>query len=269
MRTRRRRTVVAHPAIHCDEQRALSPRVFVAVRLLLARPLRRQVTAWNMLRAGDEIDADVVRHFRVVAIERRVDERRSASTAPIFAGRIGIEDLRPLVRSEFHQYPVSLAAHRIVLIEIEVGKQRRHEKAETIRPRKARIEVGAARGACDVRDHAIESAAILFVGVEALVEKFAQEAAVLRGTKSINVTRCDRTALSVFDRGCHVAQRRKSEARNDGALGLVAQLIEMAWLVAALEIERGNIEHQLPVLQAAELPLVARNRARRAEKAIA
>src|SRR4029077_15372548 len=105
--------------------------------------------------------------------------------------------------------------------------------------------IAAARRACNMRDHAIEGAAILFVGVETLVEKFPQEAAVLRWTEGINVTRRDRTASLVLDRGSHVAQRRKSQARNDGALGLVTQLIKMAWLVAALEIEPGNVGHQL------------------------
>jgi len=39
-----------------------------------------------MLRAGDEIDANVVRYFRVIAaIERGVDERGGAATAPVFA----------------------------------------------------------------------------------------------------------------------------------------------------------------------------------------
>src|SRR5262249_32998828 len=181
----------------------------------------------------------------------------------------GIENLRALVRSEFHQDPISLAGHRIVLIEIEIGKQRRHKESETIRPRKTRIEVAAARGARDVRDHAIEGATILFVGVEALVKKLPQEAPVLRATEGVGVPGRDRPALLVLHRRCHVAQRRKSEASNDGALGLVAQLIEMAGLVAALEIERGNVGYQLPVPHAAELPLVARNGARRAEKTIA
>src|SRR5205807_6149567 len=135
--------------------------------------------------------------------------------------------------------------------------------------RKARIEIAAARGACDVRDHAIEGPAILFVGVEAFVEKLPQQATVLRGAEGISVTCRNRPALLVLHRRCHVAQRRKSEASNDGALRLVTQLIKMAWLVAALEIERGIIGHHLAVLHAAELPLVARNDARRAEKAIA
>src|SRR5262249_16224180 len=101
-----------------------------------------------------------------------------------------------------------------------------------------------------------------------LIKKFPQEAAVLRGTEGISVTCCDRTALLMLHRRCHVAQRRKSDASNDGAVRLVAQLIKMTWLVAALEIERGNVGHQLPVLHAAELPLIARNGAGRAEKAI-
>src|SRR5262249_8300787 len=195
-----------------------------------------------MLRAGDQIDAHIVWHFRVVdAIKRRVDERGRAAAAPVFAGRIGIENLRALVRSEFHQYPIRLAGHRIVLVKIEIGEQRRHEKAETVRPRKARIEVAAARGACDVRDHAIESATVLFGGVETLIKNFPKEAAVLRGTEGISVRCCDRTALLMLPRRCHVAQRRKSDASNDGAVRLVAQLIKMTWLVAALEIERGNV----------------------------
>src|SRR5215468_10306380 len=151
-----------------------------------------------MLRAGDQIDADVVWHFRVVAaIERRMDERGRAAAAPVFTGRVGVENLRALVRSEFHQYPIRLAGHRIVLVKIEIGKQRRHEKAETVRPRKARIEVATARGACDVGDRTVERATILFVGVEALVEKLPQEATVLRGTEGISITRRDRPALLV------------------------------------------------------------------------
>src|SRR2546430_9383043 len=55
----------------------------------------------------------------------------------------------------------------------------------------ARIEIAAARGACDVRDHAIEGPAILFVGVEAFVEKLPQQATVLRGAEGISVTRSE------------------------------------------------------------------------------
>src|SRR5262249_15696433 len=95
----------------------------------------------------------------------------------------------------------------------------------------------AGPGASDMGDHAIEGAAIRFVGVEALVEKLPQEAPVLRGTEGISITRRDRPAWLVLHRQCHVAQCRKSEARNDGALRLVAQLVEMPRLVAILEIE--------------------------------
>src|SRR5258705_459336 len=80
-----------------------------------------------------------------------------------------------------------------------------------------------------------------FVGVEPWEEKWPEQAPVLGGTEGISLRCRNRPALLVFHRRCHVAQCRKSQARNDGALGLVTQLIKMAWLVAALEIERGNI----------------------------
>ena len=120
-----------------------------------------------------------------------------------------------------------------------------------------------------MRDHAIEDATILFVGVETLVEKLPQEAAVLRGTEGISITCRNWPGLLVLHRRCHVAQRCERQTRNDGALRLIAQLIEMAWLVAALEIERGNVGHHLAVPHAAELPLVARNGLWRTKKAIA
>ena len=120
-----------------------------------------------------------------------------------------------------------------------------------------------------MRDHAIEQATILFVGVEALVEKLPQEATVLRGAEGISITRPDRPPLLVLHRRCQVAQCRKSEASNDGALRLIAQLIEMAGLVAAFEVERGDVGDDRAVLHAAELPLIARNGSWRAKKAIA
>ena len=104
-------------------------------------------------------------------------------------------------------------------------------------------------------DHAVEGAPVLLVGVETLVEEFAQEAAVLRGAEGISVARRDRPGLLMLHGRRHVAQRRKAEPGNHGALGLVAQLIDMAGLIAALEIERGDVGHHLPVLDAAELPL--------------
>src|SRR5262249_61267110 len=71
---------------------------------------------------------------------------------------------------------------------------------------KRRLSAAVARGAGDVRGRAIEGAPGFLVGVEALIEKSPQEAAVLRGTEGITVTCGDRTALLILHRRCHVAQ---------------------------------------------------------------
>src|SRR6266436_3322199 len=86
-----------------------------------------------------------------------------AAAAPVFAGRIGVEDLRTLLRREVHQQPVGLAGHRIVLVQIEIGKQRGHEETEAIGSGETRVEISATCRARDIGNHAVEGAPVPFV----------------------------------------------------------------------------------------------------------
>jgi hypothetical protein len=125
--------------------------ILVSIRPLLSRPLRRQIVAGNMLRAGEQIDADIVGHFRICeAVKGGMGKGCGATAAPVLAGRVRVKNLWTLVRRELHQNPISLARHRIELIEIEIRKQRCDEEAEPVWPRKARVKVGTAGRARDI-----------------------------------------------------------------------------------------------------------------------
>ena len=85
-----------------------------------------------------------------------------------------------------------------------------------------------------MRHDGVEGAPVLLVGIEALVQKLPQQAAILRWTKRINVTRGDRDVLPILDRGSEVPQRGETDTGDDRPGGLIAQFVEMAGLKAPL-----------------------------------
>ena len=71
--------------LHCGQKGTLGPGVFVSIRLLRPRTLRRQIPTRNVLRARKQVDANVVGYARIGgAVERRVGQRGRATAAPVF-----------------------------------------------------------------------------------------------------------------------------------------------------------------------------------------
>src|SRR5262245_27203490 len=97
----------------------------------------------------------------------------SATAAPIFVRRVGVEDFWTVLGCEPHQNSVRLARHWIVLIEIKKWEQRCLEKPEPVWASKARVEIAAARSTRDVCKYAVQRASILFINVKTFVEELA------------------------------------------------------------------------------------------------
>ena len=77
--------ILANPTVEGDQKRSLRETVLVAIRLLRARALRRQITAGYVLGAGEEINPNVFRLLDVVAaVESGVYQCSRTSTAPVF-----------------------------------------------------------------------------------------------------------------------------------------------------------------------------------------
>src|ERR1700704_5649119 len=91
-----------------------------------------------------------------------------------------------------------------------------------------------------MRDHAVEGSPVLLIGVETLVEELSQETPILRWAEGVGIPRRDRPGLLVFYRRCHVAQSREPKPGDDGALRLVAHLVDVPRLITALKIKRGE-----------------------------
>src|SRR3954447_21068857 len=119
-----------------------------------------------------------------------------------------------------------------------------------------------------MRDHTVESTPVALVDIKTFVEKLSQETSILRWAVGIGIPRPDRPGLLVFDRRCHVAQSREPKPGNDGTLRLVAHLVDVPWLIAILEIKRGDVRNNYPVFHPPKLPLLARNGPRRTEKPV-
>ena len=203
-----------------------------------------------MLSAGKQIDADVFRLGCVgIAVERGVSERCGSAATPIFDRRIGVKNLRLLLGRQLHKDAVGPAGKRIVLVAIEIRKQRGCEIGEAIGPCEARIEVAAARGTGDLRHHRIEGSLIVLVGVKSFIQELPQEPSVLRWAECIGIARHDRACLLMFHGGSKIAQCGKANAGYDIARGVIAQLIEMPRRKTAFEIKGGDIRYDLAVLQ--------------------
>src|SRR4029453_7861819 len=121
MRAWRWSDAVAYPTVHRNQEGSQRPRILIAVRLQLTLSLRREIAAGHVLRTGEQINSDVVRHCRVlVPVERRVSKRGSTARTPIFDRRICIKDFRTLIRLEPHQNPADSTSHRIPLVKIKI-----------------------------------------------------------------------------------------------------------------------------------------------------
>ena len=243
-------TAGAHPAFHRHQQRAVGPRIIVRVRPLLSLALRGEIAARDMLRAGKQIDADIVRqHGILLAVERRMGEGRGAAAAPVFAGGVGVEDFRTRRFGQLGQQPIGLAGHRIALRQIEEREQRRLEESKAVGSGEARVEIVAPRRSGDMGDDAVERRPALRVGVEALVEKLAQEPPVLRGAECQGVAHRRQRDGLMLQRRRQIAQSRKPEACDRRVLRLVAQLVDVAGRKPVGEIQCGCVGHHRAVAQ--------------------
>ena len=145
------------------------------------------------------------------------------------------------------------AGHRIALFRVGEGKGRRRELAQRGGRRPSPVEVDP-RGAGDVRHHGIEHLAVALVGIEALIEKIAEESAALRGAERVGVFRRGDRVGRVLEPRRGIPHGDESQTGNRRIRGGVRQLVGAARLEPALE--RDDVARQLP--------LVARDRGRRA-----
>src|SRR6185503_14011061 len=113
--------------------------------------------------------------------------------------------------------------------------------------REAMIEAAPAR-ACDVRPQSVEDAVALFVGIEAIVEKLAQEAAALRSTEADGSLRLA-MLLHISD---VIADGGRAQTRHGRILCGIDHVVNAARLEA-----RGVFDTSSTGL---ELPLIARYR---------
>ena len=111
------------------------------------------------------------------------------------------------------------------------GKRSARVLIEPDRLRESRVEVGAA-GAGDVRHHAVEDPAALFVGVESVVQEQPQEPAALRRAEDVEVSAARRhhRAVAVFHRRGDIANRGQTDAGHRRILRAIAQLVNSSGL---------------------------------------
>ena len=154
---------------------------------------RRKRTG-EVLQAGEVIDADVVRDGRIVlSVGADMNERGGA--APIFVGGVGEENPgHDFFRGSAVEQSSGLAGHGIFLGLIGErenirGKENRRSGLRIARRLGETIVEAAAAGSGNVGENAVERDSSLFVGVEALVEKVAQKAPVLRNAFAIDARR--------------------------------------------------------------------------------
>src|SRR5262245_4383295 len=126
------------------------------------------------------------------------------------------------------------------------------------------IEAASAR-ARDVCIDSVEDFAILFVGVESLIEKVSQEPSGLRNAEAIRTPDAQRSVIGVLQiRNC-VPHGCQSKANDRRVLGAIDHFIYLARLEAAVEINVSRIRNRLSVNHPGKPPLTARDRLARAK----
>ena len=108
-------------------------------------------------------------------------------------------------------------------------------------------------------EDAIERHAALFVGVESLIEKIAQEAAVLRDAFAVNATGWRDGLRIVFGIGSKIADCGEAEPGYDWILRDVNIFVDFAWLKAAPQMDVAVAGDELAVDGLCELPSGARD----------
>ena len=129
------------------------------------------------------------------AVGCRVNERGRSPTAPILDAGVGIEDLRLMIAGA-RRCRARLRPHRSTgsrcLVSAK-GNEVAVNWPSAVGVAQRRLFRSIRRGAGDVRHDGIEHLTVSFVGIEALVEKIAKEAAALGAAERVGVfRRCGR-----------------------------------------------------------------------------
>ena len=263
-----RKGVAAHPRVHVGDHGA--PEIFDRERRLrllpeqIAFPSFGRERAGKMLQAGEVIDADVFGERSVVfAVGAGVNERGGA--APIFVRSVGEKNPgHDFVGDGAVEQARRLSGDRICLGLIGEGKDVGGEKDGRGRLRVARrlgetvVEAAAARSG-DVGENAVERDPSLFVGIETLIEKVAQEAAVLRNAFAVDAGRGSDGIGSVLGIGGEVANRGEAAAGDDGVGDDINVFVNLARLKTAVQMDMPVAGCEFAVDGVGKLPFGAGN----------
>ena len=265
---RRRRPAFAGPAVHGEEEGALSPAEVVGVGALLSDRHARGESRGAVLGAGVHIDADVVRDPGVLAgVNGGVDQARGA--APVFVRGVRVEDPRIERLALASQQPQGEPRLRIGLLHIGEGEDVRrvelvHVGVGVARGLREAVVEAAAAAAGHVGDHPVEHPAALFVAVEPVEHEGPQEAAALGDPEADgagDVAGGDPEFLGAVmaEQGHEVADAGRPEAHQRRVVGPVHHLVDPVRLEPAVQVHRAVVGDHRAVLDPAEAPLVARD----------
>src|SRR5208337_2873021 len=206
----------------------------------------------KMLQPGEMIDADVVGDHRVVfAVGVRVNESRHA--APIFIRRVGEENPgHGFVGGGAIEQAATFPGDWIFLRLIGEGEDVGGKENGRVGLRVARrlsetVVEAAAASSGHVGENAVERDASVFVGIEPLIEKVPQKAAVLRYAFAIDALRWSQRVGSVLGVGSKIANGRESAAGHDGVGNNVNIFVDLAGLKAAVQMDKAVAGHEFAV----------------------
>src|SRR5262245_3543798 len=126
--------------------------------------------------------------------------------------------------------------------------------------------VAAAR---DMRVDGVEDLPVRFVGVETLIDEVAKVAAGLRNAESQSAFDRGHVVTLVFEIRRQVARRRKAQPHDRRGLRAIDDLVNLARLETALEIDVCRIGNGLSVDEAREPPFAARDHTPLAKRGVA
>ena len=230
----------------------------------VAFALFRRERAGEMLQASEVIDADILRDSGVL-LSIRAGMKQSSGSAPIFVGCVGEEDFGyDFVRRGAVEQSAFLCRQRIDLRFISKGKDvggeedRRSGLRVPRRLRETVIEAAAARPR-NVGKHAIERHSSVFVGVEALIKKVAQEASVLRNALAVD-PRCRSDGIGcVLGIGRKIAYDGEAGPGYDRVSDNINVFVYFAGLKTTVQVDISVAQGELAIHGMSELPLRARN----------
>ena len=204
---------------------------------------RRRKLLRPVLRAGDEVDAGGVGKGHILfAIGGGVDQGGGAS--PILIAAVGVEDLGSLGR--VGQQARTLATHLVLLRQVSEGEdvggvEEIHRRVAIARGLGEALVEAAATGAGDVGPNAIEDHFALFISVDALMEKRAQEAAALRRAVADgafhDLPGYGEAGRAAFQERDEVANGDHAEAADGGVFGGIDELVRLPGLKAGQHLD--------------------------------